>query len=151
MLAVKLHKKPTPWLGRGSHLVPIVKWDAGKLQLRRWIKLLGGMQKQIRFLTLVQIPDEHPVRIVFAYGASNFIKRVYWCEDYEPLRDWPVELKQALQEWWDATRGEPGGLMADEPELILGKKLPKSCIKWTKDIRLLYRRKPVGKRPRVRS
>lgn len=64
MLAVKLHKKAMPWLGRGSHLVPIVKWEAGKLQVRRWRYVLTASRtapwpnNQIHFLTLVQIPDD---------------------------------------------------------------------------------------------
>jgi hypothetical protein len=30
--------------------------------------------------------------------------------------------------------------MSRQPELIFGKKLPDTCVKWTKDIRLLYGR-----------
>jgi hypothetical protein len=34
MLAVKLYKKAMPWLGRGSHLVPIVKWEGRAMKAR---------------------------------------------------------------------------------------------------------------------
>jgi hypothetical protein len=63
-----------------------------------------------------------------------------------PLRDHHQEIKKAVREWWDArgsgwspTGVEPGGLMCNEPGLELGKKLPSRYIKWTKDLRLLYR------------
>jgi hypothetical protein len=45
---------------------------------------------------------------------------------------------------------EPGGLMSRQPELVLGKKLPDSCIKWTKDIRLLYGRQAKQRRSEKR-
>ncbi len=66
MLAVKLHKKALPWLGSGSHLVPIVRWGAGKLQVRRWHYLLTASRttpwpnNQVHFPTMVQISDELP-------------------------------------------------------------------------------------------
>jgi hypothetical protein len=53
-------------------------------------------------------------------------------------------MLQAIAEWWDATRwveqGDSGGLMVDEPRVILGQKLPDSAILWTKDVRLLQGR-----------
>jgi hypothetical protein len=39
-------------------------------------------------------------------------------------------------------KSEPGGPIVDEPRFILGRALPQSCVKWTKDIRLLYGRRP---------
>ena len=180
MLAVKLHKKAIPWLGKGSHLLPIITWDAGNLQLRKWRKLLTASRttpwtnNQINFLTLAQIPDNHPVRFRFASGPSNFVKE-WWYDsgDCRPLRDYPDALKRYLAEWWDAYNRksrtvvdrdgipvrvggfefaiqghfETGGLMADAPELILGKALPRSCVKWTKNLRLLYGRKTPRRRP----
>jgi hypothetical protein len=181
MLAVKLHKKSMPWLGRGSHLVPIVKWEAGKLQVRRWRYVLTASRtapwpnNQIHFLTLVQIPDDWPVRFIFDYGARTNLKMgLFQSNEFRALRDWPQEVKQALQEWWSAYYAlpirrqvgawevivpggsEPGGLMSRSPELVLGRKLPDSCVKWTKDIRLLYgrqakRRRTEGKGEGARS
>ncbi|MGA2066629.1 MAG: hypothetical protein ABSG86_16755 [Thermoguttaceae bacterium] len=175
MLAVKLHKKALPWLGSGSHLVPIVRWDAGKLQLRRWHYLLTASRttpwpnNRVHHLTLVRIPDDLPVRFVFDYGARTNLKMgIFRSQEFRALRDWPQEVKRALQEWWDAYYArpqrrmigswevvvpggsEPGGLMSRQPELVLGKKLPDSCIKWTKDIRLLYGRQAKQRRSEKR-
>jgi hypothetical protein len=146
MLAVKVHKKPKPWLGRNSSLVPILSWEVGRTQVRNWIRWLSGPSGKIDFVTLVRIPDEWPVKFYAQYGNSNTLKLVMW-EDLKPLREVPQEFKRALMEWWDAWSGwsgqiEPGGLMSDEPQIVLGKGLPNSCIRWTKDIRLLYRKKP---------
>jgi hypothetical protein len=151
MLAVKLHKTPKPWLGKKSHLVPIVSWEAGKLQLRRWIWMLTGTSgrkrsnNKINYLTLVRIPDDHPVEIYAQYGNSNFIKQVLLQHEMS-FREIPQEFKQALKEWWDAwlppwqEKSEPGGLMSDEPQIVLARRLPDECILWTKNIRLLYSR-----------
>lgn len=164
MLAVKLHKKTPPWLGSGSHLVPIIKWEAGKLQVKRWHYLLSATKTkpwpndQIHFLTMVQIPDDWPVRFVFDYNARSDSLRLGIVDsgEFRALKDWPQSMKRGLQEWWDAYYVQPfrrlmgawevvvpggsqtGGLMSRQPELILGKKLPAACVKWTKDIRLLY-------------
>lgn len=142
MLAVKLQRTPRPRLAKEASLVPIVDWRSGRVQIRRWLR----WHKRDRYLTLVRIPADHPVRLCFSYGPSDFIKQVSWPMEYQPLRDWPREYVGAVADWWDAWRWESsgvvelGGLMADEPELILGAKLPDACIRWTKDVRLLYRR-----------
>jgi hypothetical protein len=141
MLAVKLHKSPNPSLGKGSNLIPIADWRAGKVQIRKDLLHLG---KQYQYITLVNIPDEWPVNFLIRYGDSNFIKAVHCFPEFRPLKDWPAEIKQAIREWWNARKSpwsdtgvEPGGLMCDEP-LVLGRRLPLSCIKWTKNLRLLY-------------
>lgn len=142
MLAVKLHRSPKPRLNKGAALVPIVDWRSGRVQIRRWLR----WNNRDRYLTLVRIPEDHPVRLCFTYGASNFIKQVVWPMEFKPLREWPPEYVRAVAEWWDARRWsstgevETGGLMADEPALFLGAKLPDVSIRWTKEVRLLYRR-----------
>lgn len=148
MLAIKLHRTPKPRLGKDSCLVPIVDWRSGQVQIRTWLR----SNKRYQYMTLVKIPPGHPVRLCFTYGASNFIKRVVWSSEYRPLREWPPEYFKALIDWWDAYRlpgerdSEPGGLMADEPRLFLGERLPDACIRWTKDARLLYRNKSPRRR-----
>jgi hypothetical protein len=127
--------------------VPIIDWKSGRVQIRTWLK----SNKRDRYLTLVKIPDDHPVRLCFSYGASNFIKQVVWPAEFRPPREWPSEYVSAITHWWDAwsmsgTDVEPGGLMADEPQLFLGKRLPAACIRWTKDLRLLYGSKPSRRR-----
>ncbi len=139
MLAVKLHRNPKAQLRKDTCLIPIIDWPSGRVQIRAWLKYA----KQDRYLTLVRIPKEHPVRICFTYGNSNFIKEVVYPQEFRPMQEWPAEYMRAIAEWWDApgwSRDEPGGLMVDEPRLFLGRKLPDSSVLWTKDLRLLYRR-----------
>ncbi|MEK6325277.1 MAG: hypothetical protein AABN33_26860 [Acidobacteriota bacterium] len=128
--------------------MPIVDWRSGQVQIRTWLR----SNKRYQYLTLVKIPLGHPVRLCFTYGASNFIKQVVWSSEYRPLCEWPPKYVNALTDWWDAYRlpgerdSEPGGLMADEPRLFLGERLPDACIRWTKDVRLLYRSKSSRRR-----
>ena len=176
VLAVKLHKSAHPWLGRNCHLVPIVEWKAGKLQVQRWRYLLTASKtkswpnNQIHFLTLVQIPNDWPVRFAFDLSARSDNLRLghFNPKEFRALKDWPQEVKDVLREWWDAyyvlplrrTVGawevvvpggpQPGGLISRQPELILGKRLPASCVKWTKDIRLLYGRQAKRRRAEKR-
>ena len=153
MLAVKMHRKPKPALVKGDWLFPIADWRSGRIQLRQRLQYTS----RYRFITLVEVPDDWPVRFLLRYGDSNFIKRIYLF-DPMPLRDYHQEIKKALRESWDARRSggsptgvEPGGLMVNEPGLELGKKLPSKYIKWTKDLRLLYRGDERRKEPRPRS
>jgi hypothetical protein len=151
MLAVKLHKNPRPWLGQGSNLVPIASWDTGRVHLRQWVRALTttGARKsnnKINHLTLVRLPDDFPVALRMFYGNSNFIRQVVLL-DPMPWCDVPPEAKQALRDWWDGW-GRPetkhhqcGGVMADEPRIVLGRRLPDSAILWTKDARLLWQRR----------
>jgi len=145
MLAVKLHRALHPRLVKESCLVPIVDWRSGRVQIQTWLR----WAKRDRYITLVRIPADHPVRICFSIGNSDFIKQVVWPFEFRPLREWPKEYIRAIAEWWDApgwTRDEPGGLMVDEPQLFLGRRLPDNCIRWTKDVRLLRRRRPPRRR-----
>lgn len=148
MLAVKLHKRKKPNLERGSHLVPLVGWDAGKIQVKRWLHILnwynqGRPNNAIRYITLVHIPDQHPVFLGLHWEAKDFgVEFKPWCQ-------WEQELKQMLKlakkgqkalYFYDSEARElPVGYpIAKTPELILGARLPKKCILWTKDVRLLY-------------
>jgi hypothetical protein len=147
MLAVKMHRTAKPGLVKGDWLFPIVDWRSGRIQLRQRLQYT----RRYRFITLVEIPDDWPVSFLLRYGDSNFIKRIYLF-DPMPLRDYDQEIKKALSTWWDARRSgagvEPGGLMVNEPGLKLEKKLPSKYIKWTKDLRLLYRGDERRKKPR---
>ena len=154
MLAVKLHRAAKPDLSKRSWLVPIVDWRSGRIQLRKELQYT----RRYRFITLVEVPDDWPVRFLVRYGDSDYIKAVYLF-DPQPLREYHQEIKKALRERWDARRSgwsqtgvEPGGLMVNEPGLELGKKLPSKYIKWTKDLRLLYRGDERRKdRPRIKE
>ena len=142
MLAVKLHRTPRPRLVKDVFLVPIIDWKSGRVQIKAWLR----WRWKDRYITLARIPDDHPVRICFTYGNSNFIKQVVWPLEFRSIKEWPRDYVRAISEWWDAWRlprpgdTELGGLMVNEPRLFLGRKLPDSCIKWTKDLRLLYHR-----------
>jgi hypothetical protein len=145
MLAIKLHKTPRPRLGKEAFLIPIVDWTSGRRQVKNWMRWRGDRD---RYLTLVRIPEDHPVSIRFSYGESNFIKAIAWPTEFKPLRDWPKDYVQAIGLWWDAYRlpgwsgVETGGLLVDEPRLFLGRKLPDASILWTKELALLYGKKP---------
>jgi hypothetical protein len=142
MLAVKLHRTPRPTLAKGDWLIPIMDWRSGRVQLRQELQYT----RRYRFITLVEIPDDWPVSFLVKYGDSGFIKGVNCFFEAKPLRDYDREIKKAIREWWDARKSgwsdtgvEPGGLMCNEPGLKLEKGLPAKYIKWTKDLRLLYR------------
>jgi hypothetical protein len=150
MLAVKLHKRKSPYLDRGSFLVPIRTWESGKLHVRNWAALLnrsnrGAPNDCIRFLTLVKIPDDQPVFIGLDWSIK-MIRRVKFTElaqidaaikeklDLVP----PGQKKPLYLQNYIVPDPVPGSPMAQYPELILGRRLPVCFIKWTKDIRLLY-------------
>jgi hypothetical protein len=150
MLAVKLHKNKKPWLGKSSFLIPVASWSTGKIHVKNWIKLLQDkpefygkkliQNNKINYITLVKIPEDHPVEI-FHSPSSKFCVNLKnpnfpqlksqgeWSENGELLNDNRQRLKMFLDDG-------PADIW---PELILGKKLHDSCVKWTKDIRLLYK------------
>jgi len=151
VLAVKLHKRKTPYLGRGSFLVPIRTWLSGKIHVKNWICLLerfnqGRPNNAVRYISLVKIPDSHPVFL----GLDWSVKMIQGVE-FTELAQIDDAIKQAL-DLAPFTRKSrftapkfvvhnlvPGRPIVEYPELILGCALPASFIKWTKDVRLLYR------------
>jgi len=154
MLAVKLHKDRRPWLGKGCHLIPIVSWPAARVHIHEWMRVLPTNRRTVypntrtNYITLVKIPDDLPVCFRFCYGNSNWLKAICWSNEFKPLKDWPQDVKKAIGDWFDGSENwGPGGAAADEVEVILGAQLPSSCVKWTKDVRLLYGRKRRDGRP----
>ena len=145
MLAVKLHRASRPGLNKDAFLVPIVDWASGRRQVRNWVRWRGDRD---RYITLVRVPEDHPVSIRFSCGASNFIKAVSWPTEFKPLCDWPKDYIRVIGRWWDAFLWpgsktlETGGLLVEEPRLFLGRKLPDACVLWTKELRLLYGKPP---------
>jgi hypothetical protein len=142
MLAIKLHEKPRPSLVKGAWLIPIIDWKSGRIQIGREQRNFN----RYRYITLVSVPDDWPVSFLIRYGDTAYMKQVACFFDNKPLREYDNEIKRAVAEWWDARKScwtksgvEPGGLMCEEPALKLGKKLPDKHIKWTKDLRLLFR------------
>jgi hypothetical protein len=150
MLAVKLHKRKHPNLGKGSFLVPIRTWQSGRIQIRKWISVLnhhnrGGRNDCVRYLTLVKIPDHHPVFLGLDWSIK-LIQRVEFTE----LGQIDAAIKERLglapagesgpliMQNFIVPEPTPGAPMAELPELILGEELPRRFIKWTKDVQLLY-------------
>lgn len=93
----KLHEKPKPFLGKGSYLIPITTWKVARDQMRRWLPLLTdvsvGFASKRSYLTLVKIPDEHPVILDPDWdGGGNPTPM--------PLRDIPESLKDQIMEWY---------------------------------------------------
>jgi hypothetical protein len=146
MLAVKLHRDETPWLGTGSYLVPIFNWEVGFVQVKTWIKILNNRNRgrpnhYIRYMTQVRIPDDLTVRLHgdFAEQALDV--------DYKPWEEISQAKKQQIADFWEApgTYDMNKGPFWDGqphcpcPELILGEPLPEDYILWTKDLFLLYR------------
>jgi hypothetical protein len=159
MLAVKLHKRKTPYLGKGSFLIPIRTWRSGHIHVRNWVKLLnrsnrGAPNDCIRFITLVKIPDDLPVFIGLDWSIK-MIRRV----EFTDLAQIDTDIKEKLDLVPPGKKGPlymqnyivpdpiPGAPMAEYPELILGQRMHSSFIKWTKDVRLLYG-KATGSRHR---
>ena len=177
MIAVKLHKKPKPFLGKHSFLIPITNWKTGQIQIKHWLRLLEKTTNQkgqsirisntkINYITLVKIPPEHPVSIY-----KSFHHRGKWPPDFVKLKDHDEYEINLLLEWNDSHKEERDlypkitrkeildnkkfeltipslDVWIDDegqgpahfwPELVIGEKLPDSAIKWTKDIRLLYK------------
>jgi len=136
VLAVKLHENKIPFLGKGSYLIPITTWKVAKDQIRRWLPVLTGPHCKRRYITLVKIPGDHPVRLDPDWiGGGNPTPM--------PLKDIPKALKDEIMEWYDCLDEPRGayyvGARSSFAQLILGIPLPKKCAKWTKDLRLLYR------------
>jgi len=147
LLAVKLHRQKKPWLGRGSYLIPIASWETGRIQIRNWIKILNQsgkraasrFSKPVKFITLVKIPDSHPIALYSDWIESKLRRKYQMGFEFKPLHEESSELKKKLREWSDFDLDLPGPDL-ESPELILGETLPQSCIKWTKDIHLLYQK-----------
>ena len=152
MLAIKLHKKLTPFLGVGSHLVPIMSWHAGERFVRNWVPILNRRNRhrpnnQVHYITLVRILDSTRLTL-----NTDWIHKD---DNYQPFADllqnsytepdgWCISGKDWYGRWTDPLPSEYRmenpriGMMRCVPEIILGEKIPDSCVLWTKDYRLLY-------------
>ncbi len=140
MLAVRLHTHENPSLSEGVYLIPILKWDIGKIIIKRWISELnrgkGKRVTKIRYISLVKIPDDHLV--FFALGASN---KTFAQPTFKPLSAIPQETKREFALWFErfATMASKEGTL-NLPELVIGERLDDKCIIWTKRVQLLYGR-----------
>ncbi|RKZ25617.1 hypothetical protein DRQ20_04785 [bacterium] len=94
----------------------------------------------------------------FLTGANTLV----WISNgipFLPLKEIPREIKEEIVRWvYIKRKGIEGmcfgldgreeiiGHFSPYPELILGAPLPRKYIKWTKDIRLLYRKPGHGRK-----
>ena len=157
MLALKLHKTKRPNLGANTFWIPIIDWRTAKVHLKNWYSTLEDTKQggnKINYLTMVTIPKEHlvflktdwslpmgvPPRAEFFVPLADIEKNII--DSIKPLMEEPkLRVAEFLNRLCLLFGGvaHPGESIATHPELILGEPLPKSCVKWTKDIRLLFR------------
>lgn len=147
MLALKVHKGRRPNTKRGSFWIPIVDWRSTRTHLRNWTRTLAP----VHYVTLINVPKRHPVFV----GVDWTVRTVLpWPLPFVPLRDVEQTLLAALkpltsrvtdglilvgQTFFTFGPKEIGSVLATYPEMVLGADLPRHCIKWTKNIRLLTR------------
>lgn len=142
MQAIKLHQKHTPYLGAESYLVPVFEWTTAKTIVRRWIGYLerdGGKEnKHAQYMTLVKIPDGHPVSL----SLSPILKGLFFQAHtltYAPWASIDSKDKRHACQWMEHLVHDGADLERyNLPELVLGSTLVPKHIKWTKKTRLLY-------------
>ncbi|WP_346294181.1 hypothetical protein [Sphaerothrix gracilis] len=141
MLAIHIHAKRNFSCKTGTRVLPVVTWETAQPQIRIWRKAirkghLGAKRKMGDFITLLKIPDKHPVLLVVGVQDKKQLL------EYYPLSKMPVEDREILEYWFNDSSYEGPALVADSlgfvPELVVGAPLSKSEVKWTKDMRLLY-------------
>lgn len=127
MLAIRLHIKKNPKLNKGCYLIPIFNWEEDQKIVKDWIKTLKESSKcpnhSINYITLVSIPDDFPVYIAMDWSDKMVLKMLDIPMTFEPLSKQKEYVKAIADDHW-------------LQELVLGAKLPKKNIKWTKDYRL---------------
>jgi hypothetical protein len=135
MLAIKLHKKSKPFLGKGSYLVPVLCWEKAHRDVRNWIAMLNHHNRfrpnnKILHVTLVRITDDFPCTLNEDWIDND--------DDYVPWQQVPAHVKEEQVHWIEGTEwhSAPTG---NFPQLILGATVPSRCILWTKNARLLFR------------
>lgn len=138
MQAIKLHQKSIPYLGADSYLVPVFDWRTSKMIVRRWISHLerngGAKNKHAQYITLVKIPDRHPVSLSLSPSIKGFSP-----QKYAPWSSIDLEDKKQACQWIETLINSGSRLERyNLPELVLGSSLRHNHIKWTKRTRLLY-------------
>jgi hypothetical protein len=147
MLALKVHKGKYPNTKRGSFWIPIVDWRTARTHVRNWTKTLAP----IRYVTLIRLPNRHPVFVGVDWsvriGLPKQLPFVPLCDVEQTLLGALKPLTSRLsdglilvgQTFFTFGPREIGSVLATYPEMVLGADLPRHCIKWTKNIRLLTR------------
>ena len=148
MLALKLHKGNHPTTKLGSFWVPIVDWRSARIHLKNWSRTLPAVQH----VTMISVPNRHPVFVAVDWSTRHILSVPAKQLPFVPLCDIKKKILTALkplkarrpatlhhvgQGYYIHGPQEAGTPAAEYPEMILGADLPRGCIKWTKDIRLL--------------
>ena len=160
MLAAKLHKNTRPWLGTGSHLVPIAEWRVANLHIKRWISTLNRYNSSrpnstINWISLVRVPDS--TRVVLSPRWSDTVfgeispapLREQWMTRERVLKFWERHAAESaptpeyIRRIWSNNWGD-GSHDVCEPELVLLEPLGAASVLWTKDVRKLFS-KPRGR------
>lgn len=140
MLALYLTTRRDTPASRGARILPIRSWETARPQLRAWIGALNtgklGRRRDVGpFLSLVKIPETHPICILI--NVKEFkIGDLAFC----PLRDLLSDDREILDMWFDSTPRE------QFLEMVIAETLPAGSIKWTKDMRLLFGPPPNRRR-----
>jgi hypothetical protein len=147
MQALTLHSAKRPALGKGTAFLPILSWENAKAPLRILRSAeKRGHKRRSSFITLVQLPEHHPVAVI----AGTLDYKVAELE-FHPLSGLPAEDRELLRGWFAQSSGAPdlsASSIAWLVQLVIGEALPRSNLKWTRDLRLLDegRRKTSTKR-----
>ena len=136
MQALTLHRDKRPTLARGTVFLPLSSWKITTPLLRvlRAVERRDPSGKR-NYFTLVKLPEDQLVALI--KGIPKYSLQEL---EFHRLNDLPEEDADVLREWLSQELDVPD-LSATSIDfvvrLVLGESLPRSCLKWTKDIRLL--------------
>ena len=135
MLAIKLHKKPKPFLGQGSYLVTVPFLEKAHRDVRNWIAMLNHHNRffpnnKILYVTLVRITDVFHARLTVT-GLSTMRTM--------SLAASPRRHEEGTKvHWIEGSNWDPAAI-GSFAQLILGATIPSRSVLWTKNARLLFR------------
>ena len=102
-------------------------WRTARIHLKNWSREMARL-RPVNYVTMISVPSRHPV-----FVGLDWIERL----DTPPKQLPFVPLCDIERSILVALKQEIG--TPQTPEMVLGADLPRRCIKWTKDIRLLMR------------
>src|SRR4051794_36674390 len=100
MLALELNQRHKFSGSRGSRVMPIQAWETARPQMKEWIKALkAGRLGKDRcsgpFLSLIKVPDDHPVCVIVGLSDSK-VDDLPFCT----LHQLPREDRDILERWF---------------------------------------------------
>ncbi|WP_027184078.1 hypothetical protein [Desulfovibrio inopinatus] len=142
MLLVQIHKNAKPWRRVGGYFLPISNVEDGLALASRWAHLLEkGENNPIRYVSLVNIEEDHPVALVNRWLAPDQLS-----SRFAPLSTISAILHEQLKAIdYNAIRipqGTVNGLVPGKrsvnrslttmPRLVVGKSIKGNQILWTR-------------------